>query len=85
MRELWESPPEFFNCFIQPGLLPTGGLMIITGEPGIGKSWLSQQSAFELAEGRRWLGLFPTNRVKTLYLELEKRSPIARERFRRID
>ena len=85
IREMWNSPKEYVNCFIRPGLLPTGGLMVITGEPGVGKSFLAQQTAFELSSGRRWLGLFPSNRVKVAYFELEKRSPIARARFRRDD
>ena len=85
MREIWDSDKEHINCFVNPGLLPTGGIMLICGEPGIGKSFLGQQIAFELSCGRRLLGLFPTRQVTTIFLELEKRSPIARARFRRED
>jgi len=81
IEEMWLSPPEVINCFIDPGLLPTGGLLVITGEPGVGKSFLVQQTAFELATGRRLLGLFPTRREKTVYCEFEKGTPIARSRF----
>lgn len=59
--------------------------MTITGEPGIGKSWFCQQTAFELSSGRRWLRMFPTKQVKVAYLELEKQSPIAKDRFLRDD
>ena len=85
MWEIWSSPKEHFNCYIGPGLLPTSGILVICGEPGIGKSFLAQQTAFELACGRRWMGLFPAKETIVVYLELEKRSPIARARFRRED
>lgn len=55
--------------------------MVITGEPGVGKSFLVQQTCFELAEGRRWLGLFKSRKIRTVYCEFEKRSPIAEDRF----
>ena len=82
MEQMWLEPREVVNCIIEPGLLPTGGLMVITGEPGVGKSWLAQQIGFEIACGYRVLGLFGTKRNKVVYFELEMRSPIARERFR---
>ena len=85
MWEVWSSPKEYFNCFIGPGLLPTGGILVICGEPGIGKSFLAQQTAFELACGRRWMKLFPARESTVVFLELEKRSPISRARFRRDD
>ena len=74
-------PIRHVNCFIQPGLLPTNGLLVIGGEPGVGKSWMAQQMAFELACGRRVLGLFPCKQTKVAYLELEKRSDISQNRF----
>ena len=82
IEELWLSPPEDVNCVIEPGLLPTGGIMVVIGEPGIGKSFLVQQMAFEIATGRRLIGIFPCKRKKVAYFELEKRSPISRRRFK---
>ena len=79
--ELWRTPPKHISCVIQPGLLPTGGIYVIGGEPGIGKSWMAQQMAFEISSGKRALGLFPTKQSRVVYLELEKRSDIARNRF----
>jgi len=82
IEEMWLSPLEMINCSIDPGLLPVGGLMIVTGEPGVGKSFLVQQMGFEIATGRRILNIFPTKRNKTTYFELEKMSEIARRRFK---
>ena len=81
IEEMWLAPPEEINCIIEPGLLPTGGLMVVTGEPGVGKSFLLQQMSFELATGRRLLGIFPVKREKTVYFNFEKPTPIARARF----
>ena len=81
MEWMWAEAEEEINCFIT-GLLPTGGLMVITGEPGVGKSWFAQQMGFELACGFRILGLFAAIMCKVIYFELEMRSPIARKRFR---
>jgi len=81
MEQMWLEEEEEINCFIH-GLLPTGGLMVLTGEPGVGKSWLAQQIGFELACGFRILGLFTAIMCKVIYFELEMQSPIARKRFR---
>jgi len=82
MSEFWNQKPEVVSCLIEPAILPTSGIMVVTGEPGVGKSFLTQEMAFELACGKRLLGLFPTKAVKVACLELEKRTPIARKRFR---
>ena len=66
---------------IQPGLLPKGGLMLITGDPGIGKSFLARQMGHEIACGRRLLGLFPTEMQIVAYMDTEKHSTVTRRRF----
>jgi len=72
------NPP---NCLIEPGLLPTGGIMAVIGEPGVGKSKFVQQICFEVASGERVLGLFSTKEGKVAYFEFEKRSDITKARF----
>lgn len=72
------NPP---NCLIEPGLLPSGGIMTVIGEPGVGKSKLVQQMCFEIANGERVLGLFPAKEGKVAYFEFEKRSDMAKARF----
>lgn len=82
LSQFLQETEEKINCVIGPQLLPTGGVMTIVGGPGVGKSFIAQQTAFEIATGRRWLNLFPVNRKRVAYIELEKRSAIARGRFR---
>ena len=79
--DMWQEEEEVVIDLIKPGLLHTGGLMVITGEPGSGKSWLVQQMAFELATGRRFLGLFPVQKSVVCIIETEKQSPVARARW----
>jgi len=81
IEQLWLAPKETVTCLIEPGLLPVGGLMTITGEPGQGKSFACQQGAFEIATGRRFLGLFPTIKSKVCVIEQEKRSAVSRLRY----
>jgi len=69
------------NCLIEPGLLFRGGLMIVTGQPGTGKSFMVQQIAHEIASGRRILGILPGKQGKVLYIELERQSDLSRKRF----
>lgn len=83
MREILSTPEEEIKSVIQPVLLPVGGIGVITGEPGIGKSFLMQQTTFELSCGHRWLGLFPVMASRVGYLETEKRSAVSRNRFRK--
>ena len=85
LGDLWHKVPAPPNCFINPGILPTGSLLAIVGEPGQGKSFLAQQTAFELACGKRWVGLFSTKEAKVGYLELEKQTPITQLRIHRED
>lgn len=79
LRELPKPIPP--PCYIKPGILPVGGIITLMGEPGVGKSRMLQQILFEIASGRRVLGLFPATEAKVLYMEYEKRSEIARGRF----
>ncbi len=56
------------------GVLRAGGLGILFGKPGLGKTWLALERALALVRGERWLGI-PTKpggaRVGFLELELE--------------
>lgn len=53
------------------GVLREGCKMIITGESKAGKTCLSQNLAVCIAEGRDWLGKFPCEQGKVLYINLE--------------
>lgn len=53
------------------GVLREGCKMIITGESKAGKTCLSQNLAVCIAEGMSWLGKFPCEQGKVLYINLE--------------
>jgi len=80
MEQLWLENKKKISYTIY-GLLTPGGLLVITGEPGVGKSWLAQQIGFEIACGFRILGLFTSIMCKVIYFELEQMSQVAEERF----
>jgi biotin operon repressor len=85
MKELIARRDDLPEAIIEPGLLTVGGIMIVIGSPGVGKSFMVQQMAFELCSGMRWMGLFPTRQVKTAYFEFEKGNAFSRGRFKRPD
>jgi len=53
------------------GVLPKGGAMLVTGEAGIGKSWLLLSIALSLDTGREWLGRLDTIRSSVLLIDEE--------------
>lgn len=64
------SPPSLSPELIT-GILREGCKMIITGDSKAGKTCLSQNLAVCIAEGRSWLGKFPCQQGKVLYINLE--------------
>ena len=69
-REQMKDPPKLSPELIG-GVLREGCKMIITGESKAGKTCLSQNLAVCIAEGRPWLGKFPCEQGKVLYINLE--------------
>lgn len=65
-----ENPPTLSQELIT-GILREGCKMIITGDSKAGKTCLSQNLAVCIAEGRPWLGKFPCQQGKVLYINLE--------------
>lgn len=61
------STPETF--IIDP-LLPSGGAMLLYGDPKIGKSFAALQLAESIQNGDSWLG-FPTRQGKVVYVQLD--------------
>ena len=64
------DPPELSPELIG-GILREGCKMIITGDSKAGKTCLSQNLAVCIAEGLPWLGKFPCEQGKVLYINLE--------------
>ena len=70
LGEQLKDPPELSPELIG-GVLREGCKMIITGESKAGKTCLSQNLAVCIAEGLPWLGKFPCEQGKVLYINLE--------------
>lgn len=63
-----EPPPP--NWLVE-GLFLRGLIMILAGDPGAGKTALSQLLAHSLALGRPFLGMFPTKPTMVCYFDEE--------------
>lgn len=70
LRDQLDDPPTLSPELIG-GILREGCKMIITGESKAGKTCLSQNLAVCIAEGMPWLGKFPCEQGKVLYINLE--------------
>ena len=81
LREQSKNPPTLSPELIG-GVLREGCKMIITGQSKAGKTCLSQNLAVCIAEGRPWLGRFPCEQGKVLYINLEVEEASLYQRFR---
>lgn len=79
LREPPTLSPELIG-----GILREGNKMIITGESKAGKTCLSQEIAVCIAEGKPWLGKFPCQQGKVLYINLEVEEASLFYRFKAI-
>ncbi len=82
LEEMLSEPEESIDYIIHPGLLCSGGIMVLSGDPGVGKSFLAQQLTFEIASGKRVLRLFPCRQQRVVYVEFEVRNTLSRARFK---
>jgi hypothetical protein len=57
--------------FLIDGFLPEGGLVILAGDPKVGKTAFASAIALAVAKGRRFAGL-PVERAAVLWLALEE-------------
>jgi|GEM_PF-5809247 len=65
-------------------ILPAGGVGILAGPAGYGKSWMLLDLAVECARGGRWLGRFSTTSGRILYLDEESTPTLLRHRLRKL-
>src|SRR5437016_6566781 len=56
LGQLLEKPPTAAPALVEPGLLPTQGILFVGGEPKVGKSLLVANLALALAAGEDRLG-----------------------------
>lgn len=78
------SEPPKLSPELIGGILREGNKMIITGESKAGKTCLSQELAVCIAEGKPWLGMFPCQQGKVLYINLEVEEASLFHRFKSI-
>jgi len=65
-------------------ILPVGGVGILAGPAGYGKSWMLLDLAIECARGGRWLGQFSTAKSSVLYIDEESSPGLLRHRLRKL-
>lgn len=63
--------PAAPETFLIDALLPTGGSMILYGDPKVGKSYAALQLACCLSSGTPWLGFAVPQAVPTAYVQLD--------------
>jgi len=66
---LSETPAEI-EWLVKP-LIPTGGSFELYGKTGVGKSFLAAQLVLDVAEGKPFLGRYPTKQGKVVYIQGE--------------
>lgn len=69
---LSETPPD--PSWLVPGLLTADSMVILAGDPGVGKSFFSYSLALSLAAGLPFLG-FPTEPHRVCYFDEENALP----------
>lgn len=65
----------------QETVIPAGGLIIVAGKPGVGKTTLVLDGVFHLASGREWLGLQCPRPLRVLIIENEGPSRLFRRKL----
>jgi hypothetical protein len=81
-----EDIPDPFSCatdpgWVVPGLIPKGGITVVAGEPGVGKSWFALALANQVNLGGMFLGKH-VERWEVLYLDRENPIGVIQTRLR---
>lgn len=78
---MFEAPDETPDEVIS-SILYEGGKLMITGDSKSGKTCLSQNLAVCIASGHPWLGKYQCKQGKVLYINLEIRKEMLKNRFK---
>ena len=73
--------PEKIDWLIEP-IIPRGGMVLISGDPEAGKTWLALDAAISIASGRDWLGRFATQQGSVILIDEETTDAGFGERLR---
>ena len=84
--DLWDmfQEDEEMPDEVIASVLYEGGKLMITGDSKSGKTCLSQNLAVCIASGHPWLGKFQCKKGKVLYINLEIRKQMLKNRFKSI-
>lgn len=72
------SAPE---TWLVEGLVPSGGSLLLYGDPKVGKSYAAMQLSIAIANGTEWLG-FPARPGKVVYIQLDTPRSLWQKRMR---
>lgn len=70
--------------WIVDSLIPTQGLVALSGAPGNYKSWITEQIAISVASGEPLFGNFTTNQGSILIIDKENNLRLIKERFQEL-
>lgn len=80
LKELLNTsfPPQ---RWLVEGLMPLGGITLLSGAPESYKTWIMLDTVISVAEGKPLFGKYPTTRTKVLVIDEESGDRILKERF----
>jgi len=81
LSEIKANPKPLPDMLIYKGLLITGGILIVSGAPKVGKSILAQNLALSLASGIDWFKFNIQRPVRTLIIQAEVLDPFYEKRI----
>lgn len=90
--EAW-SPPTFEELldreipeaqFLVHGLIPQNAITCLSGNPGSGKTWILLEIALAVANGRKFLNRFETEKTKVLIVDEERRFYETQRRLKKL-
>ncbi len=87
LRPISGAELRVYKCeakYLAKDLLPFG-LVILAGEPGLGKSLLGISLATSVASGRPWLDTFEVEAGRVLAIDAEGNEAFTAERWRKLD
>lgn len=86
IADLYKSPPERDNILIHDFMPFEGGVTLLHGDGGSGKSYVAQELAVALATGTPFLGRFPVEDERArhvAWLDLDQGEKTVQKRLRR--
>jgi AAA domain len=80
LRDCFDAPEELQQWLVD-GILPTGGMSVMSAKPKVGKSTVARQLALSIATGKPFLGR-ETQQGEVIYFALEEKRQEVTNHFR---